>query len=173
MPATREDLAQRLETLGVKFEIVEHPPLFTVEDSKKLRGEIPGAHTKNLFLKDKKDALWLVVTLEDTKIEMKNLHKVIGSARLSFGKPELLMEILGVPPGSVTPFSLINDDKNRVNVVLDEEMMESEILNYHPLTNQATMSLSNGDLLAFVHSCGHEPQIVNVSELNQTESGKP
>lgn len=169
MPATRDDLFVRLQTLQIETETVEHPALFTVEDSKALRGEIPGGHSKNLFLKDKKGVLWLVVALEDAKIDMKTLHKVIGSARLSFGKADLLMEVLGVVPGSVTPFSLINDTENRVNVVLDADMMGYETLNYHPLTNVATTRISSGDLLKFIQACGHQPTILKVSGAVPTE----
>ena len=109
MPTGRVELFACLNELGIKTTTVEHPPLFTVEQSQALRGEIPGGHTKNLFLKDKKDKLFLVVAEEDAEVDMKSLHKRIGSARLSFGRPELLAELLGVIPGSVTPFGAIND----------------------------------------------------------------
>lgn len=164
MPFAKEHLLGRLDELDIDATTTEHPPLFTVEDSKRLRGTIPGAHTKNLFLKDKKGQLWLVVALEDAEIDMKGLHRTIGSARLSFGKPELLLEVLGVPPGSVTPFALVNDTEQRVNVVLDAAMMEQPVLNYHPLTNEATTTLSRDGLLAFIRACGHEPRIVAVSD---------
>ncbi|MBZ0216098.1 MAG: prolyl-tRNA synthetase associated domain-containing protein [Fimbriimonadaceae bacterium] len=170
MPATRDDLFARLQTLEIKTETVEHPALFTVEDSKQLRGEIPGGHSKNLFLKDKKGVLWLVVALEDAKIEMNRLHKIIGSARLSFGNGDLLTAVLGVPAGSVTPFALINDTENRVNVVLDHDMMAHDILNYHPLTNTATTRISNQDLLKFIQSCGHQPNIIKVSVPDTSEN---
>ena len=118
MPATRADLIAFLETNRIAVSTVEHPPLFTVGESQALRGEIPGGHTKNLFLKDKKDRIYLVVAEENADIDMKTLHKRIDSARLSFGKPELLGEVLGVIPGSVTPFGIINDTGRRVTVVL-------------------------------------------------------
>ncbi len=111
MPASRADLFAMLDRLGIKTATTEHPPLHTVEESQALRGEIAGGHTKNLFLKDKKDQVFLVVAEEDAAIDMKSLHKRIGSARLSFGKPELLIELLGVVPGSVTPFGVINDHR--------------------------------------------------------------
>ena len=170
MPASKKDLLDRLKTLGISTQTVEHPPLFTVEDAKNLRGEIPGGHTKNLFLKDKKGVVWLVVALEDADIDMKTLHRVIGSTRLSFGKPELMMEVLGVPPGSVTPFALINDKDCRANVILDMDMMDQTFLNYHPLINEATTTISSTDLLKFVNSCGHKAQIIKVSESEQRES---
>ena len=160
---TREQLLARLAELGIETKTVSHPPLFTVEDSRKLRGDIPGGHCKNLFLKDKKGQIWLVVTLEGTQVDLKTLHKTIGAARLSFGKPDLLMEVLGVIPGSVTPFALINDTQARVNIVLDQAMMSLDLLNYHPLTNEATTAIRSADLLTFVKACGHEPRILAVS----------
>lgn len=161
--ATRDILLQRLASLGINAKTIDHPPLFTVEQSRALRGSIPGAHTKNLFLKCKKGTLWLVVALEEAVIDLKRAHTRLGSGRLSFGKPELLLEVLGVPPGSVTPFSIINDTKRRVSVVLDEAMMQHEILNFHPLENTATTTISRDDLLTFIADCGHEPMIIAVS----------
>ena len=160
MPATEEDLFARLSELGIETETVRHPAVFTVEESKALRGDLPGGHTKNLFLKDKKGALWLVVALEDRPVDMKDLRRRIGSAQLSFGRPELLKEVLGIDPGSVTPFAVINDTENRVNVVLDAEMMSFQALNFHPLTNTATTSVTPEGLAAFIRSCGHEPAVV-------------
>ena len=160
MPATEEDLFARLSELGIETETVRHPAVFTVEESKALRGDLPGGHTKNLFLKDKKGALWLVVALEDRAIDMKDLRRRIGSAQLSFGRPELLKEVLGIDPGSVTPFAVINDTENRVNVVLDAEMMSFQALNFHPLTNTATTSVTPDGLAAFLRSCGREPAVV-------------
>ncbi len=160
MPATEENLFARLAELGIKTETVRHPAVFTVEESKALRGDLPGGHTKNLFLKDKKGALWLVVALEDRAVDMKDLRRRIGSGPLSFGRPELLKEILGIDPGSVTPFAVINDTDNRVNVVLDSEMMSFAALNFHPLTNTATTSVTPEGLTAFIRSCGHEPAVV-------------
>jgi Ala-tRNA(Pro) deacylase len=163
MAASREDLFSRLEALGILTQTREHAPVFTVEEARRLRGEIAGAHTKNLFFKDKKDALWLLVCLEDAEIELKSLHQRIGSARLSFGRPELLREVLGVEPGSVTPFALINDTACRVRVLLQERMMAEPVLNFHPLTNTATTSIRSADLLAFIRATGHEPRIVEVT----------
>ncbi len=163
MPANRDDLFERFAALNIATRTSEHEPVFTVEQARALRGEIPGGHCKNLFLKDKKGAIWLIVCLEDAAIDLKSLPKKIGSARISFGKPDLLMEVLGVEPGSVTPFALINDTTNRVNVILDARLMENEIVNFHPLQNTATTSIRSADLLAFVQSCGHEPHVVPVS----------
>lgn len=164
MAMTTEDLLARLDASGFKTTTVRHPPLYTVEDSQKLRGEIAGGHTKNLFLKDKKDRLWLVTAEENAEIDMKRLHTRLGSARLSFGKPDLLMEALGVPPGSVTPLAAINDAGGRVTVVIDRPLLDHDVINVHPLTNAATTSIAREDLLAFLRDCGHEPQILDVSD---------
>jgi Ala-tRNA(Pro) deacylase len=163
MPKTPKQLLEELDRLHITYEIHSHPPLHTVEESQELRGKISGGHCKNLFLKDKKGELWLVVCLEDAQINMKTLNGKIGSARLSFGRPELLFEILGVTPGSVTPFALINDSKTRVNVILDQKMMAFETLNYHPLTNEQTLTIHSENLAVFINACGHQPHIVDIS----------
>lgn len=163
MPVTRHDLLARLAELGIASTTVEHEAVFTVAQSSRLERELPGGHTKNLFLKDKKGRLFLVVALGAAHIDLKSLHKALGSDRLSFGSPELLMEVLGVPPGSVTPFALINDTARRVTVILDADMMRHERLNYHPLENTATTSIGREDLLRFIRSCGHEPHILAVA----------
>ena len=160
MKKTKEDLFELLIHLGIKTKTLEHPPAYTVEDAKAYRGELSGAHSKNLFLKDKKEQLWLVVCLEDRNINMKDLKKSIGSAHLSFGKPDLLMETLGVAPGSVSPFTLINDTDLRVRLVLDQEMMAFDYLNFHPLENTATTQISSNNMLTFIHSCGHGADMI-------------
>ncbi len=160
MPTTESELFARLAALGVAVETVRHPPLFTVAESKALRGELAGAHSKNLFLKDKKGAFWLVVALEDRAIDLKVLRGRIGAAHLSFASADRLRDVLGVEPGSVTPFALINDTGLQVTVVLDSEMMQVPVLNFHPLANTATTTISPDGLLAFIRSCGHEPRIV-------------
>lgn len=166
MPATRQDLDAFFGELGIAATTVEHPPVFTVEEAQSLRGSIPGAHSKNLFLKDKKDALFLVVAVEDTVIDLKRLHAHIGAGgRLSFGRPELLMETLGVVPGSVTPFGLINDRPPRLRVILDARLVAAAIVNFHPLVNTATTSLASADLLAFVRATDHEPEILDFAAL--------
>ncbi|MDV7339745.1 prolyl-tRNA synthetase associated domain-containing protein [Terasakiella sp. A23] len=151
-----EQLLARLDELGISAKTHTHPALFTVEDSKALRGDLPGQHCKNLFLKDKKKALWLIVAAEDTPINLKELKGKIGSHHLSFAKPDLLMEVLGVAPGSVTPFALINDSQQQVNVILDSHMMEAELVNYHPLSNEMTTALTPDGLREFIKACGHE-----------------
>ncbi len=163
MPATRDDFMTFLDKLSIEVVMVEHPPLFTVEESRRLRGAIPGGHTKNLFLKDRDGALFLVVAEEDAAIDMKSLHKVLGSARLSFGKPDLLMETLGVIPGAVTPFAVLNDSERRVAVILDEGLMRFERLNFHPLENTATTTIGRDDFLRFLAAAGHAPRILAVS----------
>lgn len=164
MPKTPAELFAALDGLGIAHATVRHPPLFTVEQSRTLRGQIPGGHTKNLFLRDKKGALVLVVALEDAVIELKGLHRLLGATgRFSFGSADLLREVLGVAPGSVTPFAVINDTDGRVTVVLDAAMMEHATLNYHPLTNTMTTSIASDDLVRFLDWTGHPPRIERVS----------
>ena len=165
-PATPADLFARLEALGIRSETHHHPPLFTVEESKDLRGALPGAHCKSLFLKDKKGAMWLVVVLEDRRLDMKALAGLIGAARLSFARPERLGANLGVAPGAVTPFALINHRgraDHGVRVILDAEMMRATLVNYHPLVNTATTAITPADLLRFIADCGHRPKIVDLA----------
>lgn len=162
MPATKEQLLERLSSLGIEAVTVDHPPVYTVEEARALRGNIPGGHCKNLFLKDKKGQLWLIVCLEDLVIDLKRLPAKIGAARISFGKPDLLLDVLGVEPGSVTPFALINDTRQQVIVVLDRKMMEFDKVSYHPLVNTATTSLTPNELVQFIRSCGHSPLILEL-----------
>ncbi|MDF2617360.1 MAG: YbaK/prolyl-tRNA synthetase associated region [Xanthobacteraceae bacterium] len=163
MPLTAQDLLARLAELGIETTTVEHPPLFTVEDSQALRGDIPGGHTKNLFLKDKKGNIFLVVVEEETRVDLKSLHQPLGAAsRLSFGSAELLEEVLGVKPGAVTAFGPVNDTAGRVTVVLDEELMAHETINCHPLVNTATTAIRSADLIRFLRATGHEPRIMTV-----------
>ena len=163
MPATRDDLFSRFKALGIETTTRDHAPVYTVEEARALRGEIAGGHCKNLFLKDDKGTIWLIVCLEEAQVDLKAAPAKIGSRRLSFGKAELLKEVLGVEPGSVTPFGLINDTEKRVNVVLDAAMMAHELVNYHPLENTATTTIRSQDLVAFIRSCGHDPKVVAVS----------
>ena len=163
MPATPQDLFAYLDRLGIAHSTVSHPPLFTVEQSQALRGRIAGGHNKNLFLKDKDGRLFLVVLLEHARIDLKALPAKIGSGRLSFGSADLLREVLGVEPGSVTPFALLNDGERRVTPVLDQAMLAHELLNYHPLVNTMTTAIGSADLLAFIASTGHSPLVRAVS----------
>ena len=158
MPATPEDLLHFLAELGVKSETIDHPPLFTVADSQNLRGEIPGGHSKNLFVKDKKSRLFLLVLEEETVVDLKRVHEKIGAqGRVSFGSAEVLEEVWGVKPGAVTPFGAINDHAGRVTVVLDEELMSHARVNFHPLVNTRTTGVSPEGLLKFLRATGHEP----------------
>jgi len=164
MPATPADLMAALARLGIAVSTVEHAAVFTVADARALRGAIRGAHTKNLFLVDKKGALFLVTAEEEAEIDLKHLHNLIGaSGRLSFGKPELLMAVLGVPPGAVTPFAAINDADRRVAIVLDTALAAAATINAHPLVNTATTTIAVPDLLAFLRATGHDPRILAVA----------
>ncbi|MTH97812.1 prolyl-tRNA synthetase associated domain-containing protein [Roseibium sp. RKSG952] len=166
MPASRADLLDFLADLGIPVRTVDHQPVFTVAESGDLHQRIPGGHTKNLFVKDKKGRLFLVVALHDAVIDLKKLHQIVGAqGRVSFGNADLLMETLGVVPGSVTPFSLINDrEDHKVTPVFDAAMMQHEILNFHPLSNDATTSIASADLLRFAENCGHQVQVLAVSQ---------
>jgi len=162
MPATRDDLFHRLTELGIETETVDHKPMFTVEDGEEVLKNVPGGQCKSLFLKDKKASLWLVVMLGEDRLDTNALQKTLGSARLSFGKPELMQSVLGVEPGSVTPFALINPSASDVQVILQRRMMEMDLLNYHPLKNDATTTISSGDLLKFVRAMGHDPLVLDL-----------
>jgi Ala-tRNA(Pro) deacylase len=165
MPASPDELFAYLDSLGIAHKTVTHPPLFTVEDSRAGRGAVPGAHTKNLFVRDKKGTPFLIVALEDADLPLKSLHRVLGaSGRFSFGSAELMRELLGVEPGSVTPFAAINDTAGRVTVVLDAAMMAHEVLNFHPLVNTATTTISREGLVRFLKATGHEPKTIAVSQ---------
>ncbi|MBK3746096.1 prolyl-tRNA synthetase associated domain-containing protein [Paraburkholderia aspalathi] len=169
MPKTPEQLFDFLKQLGIECTTYNHAPLFTVTDSQSLRGEIAGGHTKNLFLKDKKDNFFLVTVEEDAIVDLKSIHSLIGaSSRVSFGKPEKLMEFLGVIPGSVTVFGVINDTEGKIKVVLDEALLQHDIINGHPLTNDATTSIGRDDLINFLRATGHEPHILAVSTGAET-----
>ena len=160
MPASLDELFAYLDNLGIAHQTVSHPPVFTVEEAQAQRGQVAGGHTKNLFLRDKKGVLFLVVAAEDAAIELKSLHRLLGaSGRFSFGSAELLRETLGVEPGAVTPFAAINDQAGRVTVILDAAMMAHEVLNFHPLANTKTTTISREGLLKFLHATGHPPRI--------------
>jgi Ala-tRNA(Pro) deacylase len=156
-----DDLFRFLDGLGIAHTTVSHPALFTVEQSRALRGMVPGAHTKNLFLRDKKGALFLVSALEEAAIELKSLHRRVGaSGRFSFGSPELLAETLAVEPGAVTPFGALNDRDRRVAILLDADLMRHETVNFHPLRNTMTTSLASAGLIKFLEATGHSPRIL-------------
>ncbi len=159
-PATPEALFARLDALGIGHTTTRHPPAFTVEQGNQVWGGIPGVHCKNLFLKDAKGNLWLVVAPAERRVDLKALPARIGSARLSFGSPQRLEQTLGVTPGSVTPFALINDRDHRVRVALDAWMMGQPLLNFHPLVNDATTTITNRDFALFLEACGHQVLVV-------------
>jgi len=161
-----DDLFAYLDHLGISHQTVRHPPAFRVAEARALRGTIAGGHTKNLFLRDKKGTAHLVVAPEDAVVALKSLHRLLGaSGRFSFGSAELMRELLGVEPGSVTPFAVINDTGRRVTVVLDAALMAHERLNFHPLVNTATTTVSREGLLAFLEATGHPARIVPVSVM--------
>lgn len=157
MSHTPQSLYDYLKNIGVAYTLYEHPPVFTVEEAQKHCAHIPGVHCKNLFLKDKKDAMWLVTAPDERVIDLKTLPEKMGSHRLSFGSAERLMKYLGLLPGSVTPLGLINDETRVVQPVLDAWMMRQEILNVHPLTNAATISITPAGLNRFLDAQGYRP----------------
>ena len=162
------DLFAFLDRLGIAHVSVTHPPLFTVGQSQSLRGTIPGGHTKNLFLRDKKGALFLVTALEDAVIDLKSLHRLLGAGgRFSFGPADLLRTTLGIEPGAVTPFAAMNDTDRRVSVVLDTDLMRHATINCHPLVNTMTTSIAREDLVRFLEATGHAPRVVAVAVAEQ------
>jgi len=167
MTKAEDKLYAIFDKLDITYETHEHPPIMTVDEGRDFHHKIPGMHCKNLFMKDKKGEIWLIVMPGDKRAHINQLQKIIGAARLSFGKPDLLLEILGITPGSVTPFALMNDTSRHVNVVLDEDMMEADMVNYHPLRNNASTSLKPSDLLKFIKNLSYEPQIVNCGDWHE------
>ncbi|HMQ58198.1 MAG TPA: YbaK/EbsC family protein [Rhizobiaceae bacterium] len=158
-----------LEELGIETATKRHPAVFTVAESQVLRDEIPGAHTKNLFLKDRKDAYFLLTVAEDAVVDLKTVHTVIGAqGKVSFGKPDALQELLGVTPGSVTAFGIVNDTQKRVKMVFDAGLMRADLINGHPLTNEATTTIARSDLLRFVEATGHEAHVLNIATPHTT-----
>jgi Ala-tRNA(Pro) deacylase len=163
MPFTRTELFDHLAAMDIATNTVEHPPAFTVADSSSDQLALPGAHTKNLFLKDDEGTLFLVIAKSTTKVDLKALSKRLNAGRFSFGKPELLMAQLGVTPGAVTALSVINDTERRVRVVFDQELMVHDSINCHPLENTATTNIARDDLLRFIRASGHEPKILTLT----------
>lgn len=163
-PKNADDLFRFLDALNISHQTKTHPPVFTVAESVSLRDEIPGGHTKNLFVKDKKDQFFLLTVEENASVDLKTVHTIIGAAsKVSFGKPEKLMEYLGVVPGSVTAFGAINDTGHNVTFVLDKHLMEQDVINCHPLTNDATTSIGRDDLIRFMEATGHTPLVLKVT----------
>ena len=164
MAATSAELFAVFDRLGIEHSTVEHPPFFTVEEARPWHHRIPGLHSKNLFIKDRKGGIWLVVMPADKRADLARLEKALGAPRFSFARPDVLREVLALTPGSVTPFGLINDTRRRVHVILDEEMLESEWVNFHPLHNAASTTLRSAGLLRFVRALGYEPIVVRLPE---------
>ena len=168
MLTTKDEILARLAELGIAAPTAPHPPVFTVEEARAHTRHLPGGHCKNLFLKDKKDRLWLVTCLDGQEVDLNRLSKLLGAARFSFGRAELLREALGVEPGSVTPLAIVNDADRRVTPVLDTKLLAHELVNCHPLENDATTTLKSADLLRFVRATGHEPVLL---DLDRTLEG--
>jgi Ala-tRNA(Pro) deacylase len=166
-PLTPEELFARLDALGIAHRTYSHPPVFTVAEATALRGSLPGGHCKSLFLKDKKGGFWLAVMLEERRIDLKKLALRLGAPRFSFGAAADLYEVLGVRPGSVTPFALVNDVERLVTPVLDAAMLDRNPLNYHPLSNDRTTAIASTDLLRFIAACGYEPRIIDLAGIER------
>ncbi len=160
MALTRDALFDQLSSLGIMTTTIEHPAAFTVAESSAIYAALPGAHTKNLFLKDEDGTLVLVIAQSETKVDLKAVAKRLGAGRFSFGKPEVLMTALGITPGSVTAFAIANDTAKRVKIVIDQALMAHGSLNCHPLENTATTNIARDDLLRFIRSTGHEPRFM-------------
>lgn len=163
MPVTSDELLRRLASLGIVTVTHEHPPLRTVEEAKRLRGDLPGSHVKNLFLRGKHDRYWLFTTLEDTPVDLKALGRLLEAGRFSFGSAAALEQILGILPGAVSPLAAVNDTARAVTVVLDEALFAAEFLNVHPLRNDHTTALAPTDLVRFLESCDHPPRRVRLA----------
>jgi Ala-tRNA(Pro) deacylase len=161
----RAALFAHLDAHGIAHSTLDHPAVFRVEEGLAIKAALPGGHTKNLFLKDNKDQLWLISALGETVIDLKKLPAVIGSGRLSFGSAALMQETLGVSPGSVTALGLINDTDRRIRFVLDAALAKADPVNFHPLTNTATTALSQSGFAAFLASVGVTPTIVDFETL--------
>jgi Ala-tRNA(Pro) deacylase len=170
VPLTPRQLLDYLAELGIAAETVEHEAVFTVAESRPVKARIPGAHSKNLFVKDKKGRVFLITAKDETPIDLKRAHEALGaSGRLSFCSADQLRELLGVEPGSVTPFGVVNDREGRVTMILDANLMEHERLNFHPLVNTATTAVSREDLVRFLKATGHEPQVIRLPEPPQEQ----
>ena len=160
-PLTPSEFLERLEAMGIAHESFSPEPVFTVEQSKQMRGELEGAHVKNLFLRNKKGVMWLVTCLEDRKVDLKALGDKLGAGRLSFARPERLMKYLGVIPGAVTTFAVINDPSGAVRVALDRALVEASRINLHPLTNSMTTTVAAEDLVRFLEAVDHAPRVID------------
>ena len=163
-PAHAQNLFDRLSEQGIHVTTIKHPRVYTVEESKALRGKIPGCHTKNLLLRNKKDVMWLIVCLENRTVNLKSLATCLGAGRFSFASSERLGQYLGVEPGAVSPFAVINDHTQKVRVAVDREVLQHETLNFHPLDNSMTTSITSEDFQHFLESERHSPEIVDFDQ---------
>jgi len=166
-PFDRSSLTAYLQEQGIAFLTHDHPAVFRVEEGLELKANMPGVHTKNLFLKDKKGRLWLISAAQDTVIDLKRAHKVIGSDRLSFGNENLLWRYLGVRPGSVTALGLINDPQQEVTFILDARLWQADIVNFHPLENTATTAFEQAAFRAFLESLSRSPFVVDFERMSR------
>lgn len=163
LPTPPKTLLQLMDELNLKYRVYDHDPIFTVEEGLHLKDNIPGTHCRNLFLRDKKKKMFLVVAANETEIDLKKLPDLIDSGRLSFGSGDRLWENLGIRQGSVNPFCIVNDTDNNIRIILDAHMMAQPLVNYHPMDNAQTIGLSPDDLVTFIKSTNHEPEIVDLS----------
>ena len=169
LPTPPAALLAQFDALGIAYQLHHHEAVFTVAESEKVDSEIPGTHCRNLFLRDKKKNNYLLVLQNETDVDMKKLPDILGASRLSFGSADRLWEFLGVRPGSVCPFSIVNDTDKAVKILLDQSMMESDIVNYHPMLNTMTVSIAPADLIKFIESTGHDAHIVDLSGAKPEE----
>lgn len=169
MPASRDDLYDIFKTYNIDFNTIDHPPIFTVEEGAHIKATIPGGHTKNLFLKDKSGAFFLLCAIGSTQIKINRLHPLLGCKRLSFGKEDKLYEYLGVRPGSVTLFSIINDPDQKVTLILDKALFDDPHVNFHPLENTSTTRLSTDDMLRFISAMNREPILIDFCDFENPQ----
>ncbi|MEM6812461.1 MAG: prolyl-tRNA synthetase associated domain-containing protein [Pseudomonadota bacterium] len=169
LPTSPQALLECFESLDIDYELHHHKAVFTVAESEAVDAQIPGTHCRNLFLRDKKKKNYLLVLQNETEVDIKKLPEILGSSRLSFGSADRLWEFLGVRPGSVCPFSIMNDKNNDVEIFLDQSMMETDIVNYHPMLNTMTVSIRPDDLVKFIDSVDHKAHIVDLSAAKPDE----
>ena len=163
-PLTSEQLLTYLDQLGLDTATVAHEAVFTVEEAARVR-HLPGAHCKSLFLRNKKGRMWLVTCRADRKVDLRRLAESLGAGRLGFASPERLARYLGVTPGAVSPFGVINDVDGEVTVVFERSLLDEEPINLHPLDNTMTTAIGRGDLLRFLDAVGHPPLLLAADEL--------
>jgi Ala-tRNA(Pro) deacylase len=161
---TSDELLAYINSLGIDAQTSTHPPLMTVEDAKRLRGDLPGGHVKNLFLRDKRERFWLLTTLEDTRVDLKRMAQRLEAGRFSFANADQLKALLGILPGAVSPLAVINDTERKVTMVVDEAMLAHDPLNVHPLRNDRTTTMPTAGLLRFLEACGHAPLVLDFAE---------